>query len=998
MSLDVLKKGRRPLRAQLNKKSKEIEVELSRDIPDKTAVQVKLEMLKINFKKVDDMDQQVITSLTLQGSDEDLDSEMMSISEYEERFMTAKLKAEKFLVDKVDHVSDNSTHSGEKVHTKTYKLPKIEIRKFDGDLKEWLGFWSQFQKIHNDNALHDSDKFQYLVQSMIPGTRAYKLVNSYPQTAENYELVIKALKDRFGDKVLLTEVYVRQLLKLVIRNAGKAKVVPLGSMYDELESHLRALETLGVTQEQSAAFLYPLVESSLPEEVVRVWQRSALSGYDEDQQEKPVDERLKSLMKFLRMEVKGAERLSYVNEGFSELSKVKWEKEKRETVKQYSPPTAAGLFVGQRSGCVFCDKPHDSQTCVTAQTMSYGLKKRKILEKKACLSCLKGGHLAKSCKSYLKCIVCQKKHVTLMCPDLEANKKPTEVKRPNNPELEQVTVVHSQLNCTNEVLLQTLKCVIRNKDRQKTVRVLLDPGSQKSYILERTAQQLGIKSKGEVKLCHLLFGGYKEVQRHSLYEIEIEGSFNKHCAQVKVLSQQKICGGIPRMSKGPWMAELKKNRIFVDDLGSDQEEIELLIGSDYYAQWLTGRRHCLENGLVALETCFGWTLSGKLVKVQSEDDSDAAMLVTSMLVTEASVAELWNLEAIGIRDPVECKTKREKEIETKEHFLQTVTRSQEGRYSVSLPWIEGRPDIPHNREIAEKRLRSLTKRLQAQGKYQEYQQVFEDWMMEGLIEMVEPTDNTGQCHYLPHRAVFKPESQTTPVRPVFDASCKSGRAPSLNDVLEKGPNLLELLPTILLRFRENKIGVVADIRKAFQMIEVAEKDRDFLRFLWWEDIMTEKIRVYRHRRVVFGVNCSPFLLAAVLELHLKSISGENKELALKLLNSLYVDNCATSVSTHVEYEHFRNQTVSIMLSAGMNLRNWDCSLPTPDIKGSSRVIESEQSDDVTAGMKENKPKVVKMLGLLWDKVQDTLSCDVSIDEVKEGYDQEIGSSLHKQDF
>src|SRR5688572_23983155 len=99
------------------------------------------------------------------------------------------------------------------------------------------------------------------------------------------------------------------------------------------------------------------------------------------------------------------------------------------------------------------------------------------------------------------------------------------------------------------------------------------------------------------------------------------------------------------------------------------------------------------------------------------------------------------------------------------------------------------------------------------------------------------------------------------------------------------------------------------------MIEVAEKDRDFLRFLWWEDVLTEKLRVYRHRRVVFGVNCSPFLLAAVLELHLKSISGENKELAQKLLNSLYVDNCATSVSTHEEYEHFRNQTVKIMLSA-----------------------------------------------------------------------------------
>ena len=67
--------------------------------------------------------------------------------------------------------------------------------------------------------------------------------------------------------------------------------------------------------------MYPLVESSLPEETVRVWQRSVMSGYDDDQQDKPVVERLKSLMKFLKMEVKGAKRLSYVSEGFSETVK-----------------------------------------------------------------------------------------------------------------------------------------------------------------------------------------------------------------------------------------------------------------------------------------------------------------------------------------------------------------------------------------------------------------------------------------------------------------------------------------------------------------------------------------------------------------------------------------------------------------------------------------------------------------------------------------------------
>jgi len=401
-------------------------------------------------------------------------------------------------------------------------------------------------------------------------------------------------------------------------------------MYDELESHLRSLETLGVTQEQSAAFLYPLVESSLPEDIVKVWQRSAMSGYDEEHTDHPVDERLKSLMKFLRKEVKGAERLSYVNEGFGEPAK---EKPMKGSATPLKLPTAAGLFVGQRANCIFCDKAHDSQTCVTAQTMPYGLKKRKILEKRACLICLKGAHVAKVCKAFLRCIVCQKRHVTLMCPDLDVNKKANEEGKIglNIKDSELTTVVHSQMNCTNEVLLQTLQCVVRNGDKQKTVRVLLDPGSQKSYILEKTAQQLRATPTEEVKLCHLLFGGSREVQRHNLYQIEVEGCNKRHCLQLKVLGQKMICGSIPRMTKGPWMAELKERRIFVNDLGDDEGEIELLIGSDYYAKWLTGRKQSLRNGLVALETCFGWTLSGSLEE-QKDSDTTAALLVTNLLV------------------------------------------------------------------------------------------------------------------------------------------------------------------------------------------------------------------------------------------------------------------------------------------------------------------------------------------------------------------------------
>ena len=55
--------------------------------------------------------------------------------------------------------------------------------------------------------------------------------------------------------------------------------------------------------------------------------------------------------------------------------------------------------------------------------------------------------------------------------------------------------------------------------------------------------------------------------------------------------------------------------------------------------------------------------------------------------------------------------------------------------------------------------------------------------------------------------------------------------------------------------------MVADIDKAFLNIEVDPQDRDSFRFLWTNAIHAKdlSVNVYRVRRLIFGVNCSPFL-------------------------------------------------------------------------------------------------------------------------------------------
>ncbi|GBO38662.1 hypothetical protein AVEN_166485-1, partial [Araneus ventricosus] len=99
---------------------------------------------------------------------------------------------------------------------KKFTLPKLQFRQFGDDLKDWLPFWSQFEHVDKDDDIAPENKFQYLVQATVVGSRAREVVESFPPTGENYVKAVDSLKARFGREDLLVEVYVRELLKLII--------------------------------------------------------------------------------------------------------------------------------------------------------------------------------------------------------------------------------------------------------------------------------------------------------------------------------------------------------------------------------------------------------------------------------------------------------------------------------------------------------------------------------------------------------------------------------------------------------------------------------------------------------------------------------------------------------------------------------------------------------------------------------------------------------------
>ncbi|GBM42393.1 hypothetical protein AVEN_130272-1 [Araneus ventricosus] len=193
------------------------------------------------------------------------------------------------------------------------------------------------------------------------------------------------------------------------------------------------------------------------------------------------------------------------------------------------------------------------------------------------------------------------------------------------------------------------------------------------------------------------------------------------------------------------------------------------------------------------------------------DKEGTAMMVISMFVREATISDLFSLEVLWISDPVEMKSKKENEYLTKMYFEETARINEDGRYEVSLPWKGGHLPLPSNKETAMKRLEISTRKLHHENLFTACDDVFKEWASLGIIEN-DPVESSSRHHehYFPHRSVVK-QHGTTKMRPVFDAFAKQVGSPSLNQCLESGPKLLELIPSLLLRFKEHKYGILADI-------------------------------------------------------------------------------------------------------------------------------------------------------------------------------------------
>ncbi|GFW02918.1 uncharacterized protein TNCV_3733171 [Trichonephila clavipes] len=120
------------------------------------------------------------------------------------------------------------------------------------------------------------------------------------------------------------------------------------------------------------------------------------------------------------------------------------------------------------------------------------------------------------------------------------------------------------------------------------------------------------------------------------------------------------------------------------------------------------------------------SVMGKLCS-ESKFELENSLLVHSLFTNREKISDLWELDSLGIKDPSEKISTLELQDLALKHFENTVLRDDEGRYIVSIPWIEGNEKLEDHYSLAKGRLEKTVKTLKFTGRLFDYEQVFVDW-------------------------------------------------------------------------------------------------------------------------------------------------------------------------------------------------------------------------------------------------------------------------------
>ena len=254
-------------------------------------------------------------------------------------------------------------------------------------------------------------------------------------------------------------------------------------------------------------------------------------------------------------------------------------------------------------------------------------------------------------------------------------------------------------------------------------------------------------------------------------------------------------------------------------------DVDMILGQDlfHFIRPLEYFESDSKNAPVAVRLPLGWVLSGPLPST-SGLFSTCFKAVTSNKDADSELGdqlrswyEMESYRAFKQVDPRSAADARAEKI------LDRTTYHDGLRYQVGMLWAEDASSLPNNYFSALIQLKTLEHRLGKDVELKErYSKTIHEDHSKGYIANVDKADcfkvSNAREWYLPHYPVVNPH-KLCKVRRVLNGTTKF-QGHSLNNSLLTGPDLLQSLIHILIRFRQYLYAVSADIEGMFLQVGV----------------------------------------------------------------------------------------------------------------------------------------------------------------------------------
>lgn len=415
---------------------------------------------------------------------------------------------------------------------------------------------------------------------------------------------------------------------------------------------------------------------------------------------------------------------------------------------------------------------------------------------------------------------------------------------------------------------------------------------------------------------------------------------------------------------------IPKHMELADPTFYHKRSVEIILGARVLFQILGPRRMRCATGPNLQESALGWLVGGL---VNLGKPRTAAMTVASTSEPQEESLEsnakdrledlfskFWALEEVT---SAEAKSPLNSNNRCEDFFVQTTTIREDGKYVVRLPFKEEPVLLGDSFEQAKKRLLSLERKL-AQNPivYDQYRAFLKEYLELDHMEMVEQKDICKVRYFIPHSCVIKPDSTSTKLRVVFDASAKTTNGRSLNDAMLSGPPIQSDQFDLLLDFRCHDKVLMGDIAKMYRQVVVHEVDSWFQTILW-RNTPEEPIQVYRLKTVTNGEAASSFLACRALHQVGEELRTELPEIAAMIQRRFYVDNLMMGGDSAEELLDRRRAVEAALMKRGFPLRKWAAN----DLSIIADIPNHDRETEIRIGDHE----IIKTLGVAWSPREDT---------------------------